>query len=126
MADEAPDQTTMAGEGNQPEGTGYAPPDTGQGEVSETEIPVGVDQIDAKPPEEGDDGGSAPLDLANLDTGDADADADAGATAEADADAGDADADAGDADADAGDADAEADAGDAAEAEGEAGGDDPS
>lgn len=120
MADEAPDQTTMAGEGNQPEGTGYAPPDTGQGEVSETEIPVGVDQIDAKPPEEGDDGGSAPLDLANLDTGDADAGADA--TAEADADAGDADADAGDADADADAGDAEADAGDAAEA----GGDDPS
>ncbi len=57
------------GEGNQPAGTGYAAPDTGQGDSAESGIPVGVDAIE---PAEGaaDDGGNAPLDLANLDTGD--------------------------------------------------------
>ncbi len=57
------------GEGNQPEGTGYAAPDTGAGDSGESEIPVGVDAIE---PVEGaaDDGDNAPVDLANLDTGD--------------------------------------------------------
>jgi hypothetical protein len=89
MTDETPQETTMSGEGNQPEGTGYAPPDTGLGDNAESEIPVGVDEIEAKAPPEGEeDGGNAPVDLANLDTGDADAEAEVDAEAEAvDADA---------------------------------------
>jgi hypothetical protein len=38
--------TEMTGDGNQPEGTGWAPPDTGAGEGAESEIPVGVDEIE--------------------------------------------------------------------------------
>ncbi|MEA2156685.1 MAG: hypothetical protein QOE11_2825 [Solirubrobacteraceae bacterium] len=78
------------GEGNQPEGTGFAPPDTGQGEQAESEIPVGVDQIEAQAPAADDDeGGSAPVDLADIDAGDGDAagDAEAGGEAEAGGDA---------------------------------------
>jgi hypothetical protein len=62
------------GEGNAPEGTGYAPPDTGQGGGAESEIPVGVDAIEPKEsPADSDAGASgdnAPLDLADMDTGD--------------------------------------------------------
>jgi hypothetical protein len=84
MTDETPQDTTMSGDGNQPEGTGYAPPDTGLGDNADSEIPVGVDAIEAKaPPEDEDDGGNAPLDLADLDTGDAEAGADADAEGEA-------------------------------------------
>ena len=73
MADEAPGQVPeMAGEGNQPEGTGYAPPDPGEGEAADSEIPRGVDaltdeQIQAAQEHGGgdDDGDSdnAPLDV---------------------------------------------------------------
>ena len=119
MTDEAPQQPAMQGEGNQPEGTGYAPPDTGAGDAAESEIPIGVDAIEAKdPPADEAEGGSAAIDLANLDTGDADAeggeadasgDADAQATADAEG-ADEADA-SGDADAEgAADADAEGEA----------------
>jgi hypothetical protein len=69
MTDEAPQQPAMQGEGNQPEGTGYAPPDTGAGDSAESEIPVGVDEIEAKdPPADDAEGGSAAIDVANLDT----------------------------------------------------------
>ncbi len=50
MADEGTTQVgqpdAMAGAGVEPEGTGYAPPDPGQGESAESEIPVGVDALD--------------------------------------------------------------------------------
>ena len=39
--------TPWSGEGNQPEGTGFAPPDTGAGEEGGSDIPVGVESIDA-------------------------------------------------------------------------------
>jgi hypothetical protein len=86
MTDEAPQQQPMTGEGNQPEGTGYAPPDTGQGDDAESEIPIGVDAIEAKdPPADDAEGGTATIDVSNLDIpADADADADTG-DAEADA-----------------------------------------
>jgi hypothetical protein len=59
-----------SGEGNQPEGTGYAPPDTGAGESAESEIPVGADSIE--PVEaSGDDGGTEPIDLSTIDAGEA-------------------------------------------------------
>jgi len=72
------------GEGNQPEGTGYAPPDTGVEPPAESEIPVGVDELDpekvqaAEAEGGGDDGGA--LDVSALvadDEGGADAEADA-------------------------------------------------
>jgi hypothetical protein len=116
MTDEAPQQPAMQGEGNQPEGTGYAPPDTGAGDSAESEIPIGVDAIEAKdPPADDAEGGSAAIDLANLDTGDADAAAGDEADASADAEAA-ADAEGGDEAEASGDADAQA----AADAEGEA------
>lgn len=65
------EETSMTGEGNQPEGTGWAAPDTGQGENAESEIPVGVDQIEHEAPSDDAEGASASIDLANLDTGDA-------------------------------------------------------
>jgi hypothetical protein len=99
MTDETQQEIVMTGDGNQPEGTGYAAPDTGDGENAPSEIPVGVDSVEAKdPPEDAGEGGAATIDLANLDIGDADADAgddEAEATGDADAEAtGDADADA--------------------------------
>ncbi|HEX4363351.1 MAG TPA: hypothetical protein VHZ75_02305 [Solirubrobacteraceae bacterium] len=39
--------TTMTGDGNQPAGVGYAPPDTGFGEGAESEVPVGVEAVEA-------------------------------------------------------------------------------
>jgi hypothetical protein len=93
MTDETPQQPAMTGEGNQPEGTGYAPPDTGLGDDAESEIPVGVDSIEAKdPPADDAEGGAAAIDVSNLDVG-GEADADADASGDADAE-GDADADA--------------------------------
>jgi hypothetical protein len=74
MTDEAPQQPAMQGEGNQPEGTGYAPPDTGAGENAESEIPIGVDAIEPKdPPADDAEGGSAAIDVANLNTDNEDA-----------------------------------------------------
>jgi hypothetical protein len=113
MADEStqggqPEATQ--GEGVQPAELGYAPPDTGQGDV-ESEIPVGVDSLDpekveaakAAADEGGDDDGGA-LDVsAIVSDDDAPADADAEADADADVDAGGDDAPA-DADAAADDA----------------------
>jgi hypothetical protein len=144
MAEQEPQEPVMTGEGNQPEGTGYAPPDTGLGEDAESEIPVGVDEIEHEAPADdagGDaEGGTATIDVSAIpdaegtardetdapETGEA-ADADAGGEAEADAE-GEAEADSGgDVEADAGgdEADAEGDEGPAAEggdeAEAEAG-----
>jgi hypothetical protein len=70
MTDETPQQPAMQGEGNQPEGTGYAPPDTGAGDSAESEIPVGVDSIEAKDPpaDDAEGGGSGAIDVANLNT----------------------------------------------------------
>lgn len=87
---EAPQQTDMSGDGNQPEGTGWTAPNDPLDEVPPSEIPVGVDSIDAQAPPaddggDGDDGGNAPLDLAELDSGDTDADAAGDAEPEADA-----------------------------------------
>ena len=112
------DEISMEGEGNQPEGTGWAAPDTGQGDAAESEIPVGVDQIEhTAGDDDGDEGGSAAIDLANLDVGD-DGEASLDATeADPDAEPGDVETTAeGDADAEAGgDADAEAEGEPAAE-----------
>jgi hypothetical protein len=70
MTDETPQQPAMQGEGNQPEGTAYAPPDTGAGDSAESEIPVGVDSIEAKDPpaDDAEGGGSAAIDVASLNT----------------------------------------------------------
>jgi hypothetical protein len=57
------------GEGNQPEGTGYAPPNPGQGEEAESEIPVGVDALDPEKVEQastGDDDDGGALDVSAL------------------------------------------------------------
>ena len=111
MTEEQPTTTTMTGDGNQPEGTGWAPPDTGDGDAAESEIPVGVDQIEHEAPIDDDaggapEGGTATIDVDALPdtsegtardateapvTGDAAEDAEAAADPEADADA-DADA----------------------------------
>jgi hypothetical protein len=64
------EETPWSGEGNQPEGTGFKPPDTGAGEDASSEIPTGVDEIEPVESSGDDDGGSEPVDLANLDTGD--------------------------------------------------------
>ncbi len=46
-AEQPPGQPdVMRGEGNQPPELGYAPPDTGLGEDTESQIPTGVDQLD--------------------------------------------------------------------------------
>jgi hypothetical protein len=70
MAEQEPQQPVMTGEGNQPEGTGYAPPDTGLGEDAESEIPVGVDEIEHEAPADdagGDaEGGSATIDVSAI------------------------------------------------------------
>jgi hypothetical protein len=87
--------TPWSGEGNQPEGTGFAPPDTGAGEDAASEIPTGVDEIEPAADAGGDDGGNEPVDLANLDTGD-DAPAAEAEAPEAEADAEPADAGAAD------------------------------
>jgi hypothetical protein len=80
------DETSMTGEGNQPEGTGWVAPDQGQGEDAESEIPIGVDQIEhTASDDDGEEGGSAPIDLANLDVGDAEPTAEGDADADADA-----------------------------------------
>jgi hypothetical protein len=103
MTDETPQQPAMQGEGNQPEGTGYAPPDTGAGDSAESEIPVGVDSVEPKDPpaDDAEGGGAAAIDVANLNTdnedpeggGEDNVSADAEGAADADAE-GAADADA--------------------------------
>jgi hypothetical protein len=92
-ADREPDreETPWSGEGNQPEGTGFAPPDTGAGEDTPSEIPVGADAIEPAESSGDDGGGNEPLDLANLDTGDSGDDAPAGEAVDV-SDAADADA----------------------------------
>ena len=62
--------TPWSGEGNQPQGTGFAPPDTGAGDDAPSEIPTGVEEIEPSESSGGDDGGNAPVDLSELDTGD--------------------------------------------------------
>ncbi len=105
--------TEMTGDGNQPEGTGWAPPDTGAGEGAESEIPVGVDEIEhtASPDDDGGDneGGTATIDV------DAIPDVE-GATAREDVESGDAGEGGEQAEAAAG---AEADSGGDVEAEGD-------
>jgi hypothetical protein len=106
------EDTPWSGEGNQPEGTGFAPPDTGAGEDAESEVPTGVEEIEPAESSGDDGGGNEPLDLANLDAGD---DAPAGEAADvsdaAESSADDADAEPSDADADdVSDASADADA----------------
>lgn len=91
---------TVAGEGNQPEGTGYAPPDPGVEEAPESEIPVGVDALDPEKVQAAeaagdDDGGGGAVDVSaaveGVDApteGEADAEeAEAEPTAEAEAEA---------------------------------------
>jgi hypothetical protein len=85
------EETPWSGEGNQPEGTGFAPPDTGAGEDTPSEIPVGVDAIEPAESSADDGGGNEPLDLANLDAGDSGDDAPAGEAVDV-SDAADADA----------------------------------
>jgi len=127
MAEQEPQEPVMTGEGNQPEGTGYAPPDTGLGEDAESEIPVGVDEIEHEAPADdagGDaEGGTATIDVSAIpdaegtardetdapETGEADAEAEADAGGEAEADSG------GDVEVDAGGDEAEAESGDEAE-----------
>jgi hypothetical protein len=114
MAEQEPEQPVMTGEGNQPEGTGYAPPDTGLGEDAESEIPVGVDQIEHEAPADdaGDDaeGGTATIDVSAI------PDAEGTARDETDApEAGEGDAEGGDEPAAEGGDEPAADAGDEAE-----------
>jgi hypothetical protein len=84
MADEAnPNQVRE----NEPADLGYAPPDTGQGEVSETDVPEGVESLSEEQKQAaeerggggGDEGGDeGALDVSAIvqddDSGDADAD----------------------------------------------------
>jgi hypothetical protein len=62
--------TEMTGDGNQPEGTGWTPPDTGAGDSAESEIPVGVDEIEhtASPDDDTGDteGGTATIDVSAI------------------------------------------------------------
>ncbi|HTN25616.1 MAG TPA: hypothetical protein VL120_16630 [Solirubrobacteraceae bacterium] len=125
-ADMAEQATEMTGDGNQPEGTGWAPPDTGAGDSAESEIPVGVDAIEhtASPDDDAGDteGGTPTIDVSaipdvegatareDIETGDAGEGGDeAEAAAEADT-SGEADAEGGDDMADAEPAAAEAEA----------------
>jgi hypothetical protein len=73
------------GHGVEPAGTGYAPPDTGQGEAAESEVPEGVESLSAEQTQaaeergggggdDGDDGGALDVSAAMAEGGD-DADA---------------------------------------------------
>jgi hypothetical protein len=73
-SERASDPGATEGQGVEPEGTGYAPPDTGAGEAAESEIPEGVDaltdeQIQAAEERSGgggDEGDSGALDMADI------------------------------------------------------------
>ena len=103
--------TEMTGDGNQPEGTGWAPPDTGAGDSAESEIPVGVDEIEhtASPDDDAGDteGGTATIDVSAIPDVE-------GATAREDVESGDAGEG-----GDEAEAAAQADAGDEADAGGD-------
>jgi hypothetical protein len=74
--------TTMTGDGDQPAGVGYAPPDTGLGEGVESEVPVGVEAVEASDIPTGDEVPEAAGDGFDASSIVADADDDGGAADE--------------------------------------------